>query len=583
MDFKVLFSQLVALFQNLNRNQKIVIVATIVGIIGFIVFLILYNTKPEPKEGYKVLFDKLSPADTALVVEQLKQNGVEYEIVDESTVTVPEEAVYDQRISIASAGILKDNRVGFELFDTQEFGATKFDKNVKYLRALEGELARTIEGLRPIQKASVRLALPKETVFVSKQTDPTASVVVSYEESMRLTRKQVLGIKNLVAAAVPKLIVENIQLIDADGVPLGEGDEFMQSSERAKLQARYKKREEGALEEKIVKVLAPIIGSESRVVAKVTIEYDFAQKDMTEEKFDPENVVRSEQITEEKREGRRPKEIGGVPGAVSNIGPVEGLKDDQILEKYSKNDAATNYEISKKVTNVKGEFATIKRITAAVVVDGKYEQKKDDEGNPIEGFDYVALDELSLDQISNLVKRTVGYNLDRGDEVTVSNFAFTSSESEAEPITAYQSFISQARAYIGPLEPVLKYLLAGIILFIFYKKVIVPFAERMLEIEEGSEELNKPLIDIDEDEEEDLVSKVQAMRRKVEDQLGVNENFNEEALKHDVLLEKIKSIVEEKPEEVANLLTVLLNEEANAIDGLDLKAMTQAAAKGDEK
>lgn len=579
MDFKVLFAQLVSLFEKLNRNQKIVIIATITVVMGFIVFLVLYNSNPDEKNGYKVLFDKLTPKDAGLVIEQLKANKVDYVVTDDTTISVPKEAVYDQRIAVASAGILKDKHVGFELFDVQEFGATSFDKSIKYKRALEGELARTIEGLRTIDSASVKLALPKETLFVSKQTAPTASIAVEYKESMRLTRKQVLGIKNLVAAAVPKLTVENIQLIDADGVPLGEGDEFAQSSERAKLQTRYKNREEKAIEDKIIKVLAPIIGGENRVVAKVTIEFDFAQKNSTEEVYDPENVVRSEQVTEEKREGSRPKEVGGVPGAVSNIGPVEGLKSNKMVEKYSKNDAATNYEISKKVTNVKGEFAIIKRITAAVVVDGQYEAKKDADGNPTDEFTYIALDEASLDQIKNLVKRTVGYSSKRGDEVTVSNFAFTSSESKGVQLTGYQAFIATAKEYVGPIAPILKYVVVGLILFIFYKKVVLPFAERMLEIEESEEELNKPLLDLDEDKEEDLVGKVQAMRRKVEDQLGINENFNEDELKHDVLLEKLRTIVEEKPEEVANLLSVLLTEEAAAIDNFDAKHQE----KGEEK
>ncbi|KIM10340.1 MAG: flagellar M-ring protein FliF [Sulfuricurvum sp. PC08-66] len=570
MDFKALISQLVALFGRLNRNQQIVIVATVVAIVGFIVFMILYNAKPAGKEGYKVLFDRLTPADAAIVVEQLKKDKIDYELLNETTIAVPEAEVYKERIAIASLGIIKDNKVGFELFDKQEFGATSFDQDIKYKRALEGELARTIAGLRPIKEAIVHLALPKETLFVAKQEEPTASVQVTFEESMRLTRQQIVGIKNLVSAAVPKLHPEKVSLIDADGVPLGDGDEFEQSSERAKLQTRYETRQEEALEQKIVKVLAPIIGGDDRVRAQVNIEFDFSQREMTQEKFDPENVVRSEQIIEEKREGSRPKEIGGVPGAVSNIGPVEGLQGNETIEKYSKNEASTNYDVSKTVTQVKSEFATIKRITAAVLVDGKYEPKKDEEGNPTEEFDYIALDQASLDQINNLVKRTIGYNEARLDDVTVSNFAFRAPAGSIPSATGYTAFMQKVEKYVGPLAPALKYLFVAIILFIFYKKIIVPFADRMLEIQESQEELSRPILSIDEDEGEDLVGKVQAMRKKVEEQLGVNENFNEDALKYDVLLEKLKAMVESKPEDVANLLKVLIEEESIAIAELEL-------------
>ncbi|MDH5465191.1 MAG: flagellar basal-body MS-ring/collar protein FliF, partial [Thiovulaceae bacterium] len=382
------------------------------------------------------------------------------------------------------------------------------------------------------------------------------------------------GIKHLIAASVPKMAVENVTVVDADGVPLGEGDEFTESSEHAKAQMIYKKRLENTYETKIVKVLAPFIGSEARVVAKVTIEFDFSQKSTVEEYYDPENVVRSEQITEEKREGFKPKEIGGVPGAVSNIGPVEGINGQQTTEKYSKNQNSTNYEISKKTSNTKGEFATLKRITAAVVVDGKYQNKVDADGNPSSELEYVALDPTQLDAISNLVKQSIGIDPKRGDEITVSNFAFKSTEDLLAAPAGYDSFIAKIEKYVGPISPILKYLFVAILLFLFYKKVIVPFAERMLEIEDEDEDDRKPLLEVDEEEEEDLVSKVQEMRKKVEDQLGINENFNEDALKHDVLLEKMKAIVEEKPEEVGNLLEILISEEKNAIENFDIKAKT---------
>lgn len=571
MDFKALVPQLVHLFQRLNRSQKIVIGVTITTVVGFIVFLILFNAKPSEKSGYKVLFDHLSPADAALVVGQLEKDNIEYELVNESKITVPEDVVYQERIKIAALGLPKDNRVGFELFDSQEFGATSFDQNVKYLRALEGELARTVEALRPISKASVHLALPKETVFVSKQIDPTASIAITYSPNMRLTKQQVQGIKNLVASSVPKMTAANVTVVDADGISLGEGDEFMESSERAKSQILYQKRMEKAYEEKIIKVLAPFIGSEDRVVAKVSMEFDFSQKSIVEEVFDPENVVRSEQILEEKREGFKPKEIGGIPGAVSNIGPVEGLDGKNTTEKYTKNKTSTNYEISKKVSNIKGSFATLKRMTAAVVVDGKYEQETDADGAVKGPYKYIALEQTQLDAISNLVKQSIGIDNARGDEVSVSNFAFNKTKSMMKPQGTYDTFMGAVKHYAGPLSPLFKYIFVAIVLFIFYKKVIVPFAERMLEIQEDEEDLSKPLLDVDEEEDEDLVSKVQAMRRKVEDQLGVNENFNEDALKHEVLLEKIKTIVEDRPEEVGTLLQVLIEEEQTAVENYDLK------------
>ena len=564
MDFKALFSQLVVLFSKLTRNQKIIIGAAVGGIVAFLVFLVVYTSKGTMRDGYQVLFDSLSSADAARVIEQLEKDNIPYRIPRDNVIEVPKEVVYKERIAIASLGIPKESRVGFELFDTQEFGATSFDQNVKFLRALEGELARTIDALSPVERSSVNLAMPKDSLFVSKEILPTASVMVQLKSSRVLTNKQIRGIKNLVASAVSKLTPENVMLINAEGETLGDDDEFAQMSELSSMQQKFKSREERKREEKIINVLAPFIGSKERVVAKVTMEYDFSQRSSTSEMFDPENVVRSEQGTEEKREGAKPKEVGGVPGTVSNIGPVEGLASQQKSETYTKNSTTPNYEVSKTVSTPKGEFATLKRITAAVVVDGKYQPGTDAEGNPTDEMTYVALDESQIDAITSLVKQSIGIDEERGDQVTVRNFQFEVSSIAMQPQEGIAKFTAFGETYIGPFMPVLKYLLVAIILFVAYKKLIAPFAERMLEVTKEEEEMQRPVLMIEEDEEEDLVERVQQMRKKVEDQLGVGEGFNEDELKYEVLIEKVRTAVDERPEEMARLFQTIISEESGA-------------------
>ncbi len=561
MDFKALFSQLVVLYSKLTNNQKLIIAGAVAGIVAFLIFLVVYTSKGSMKDGYEVLFDSLSPADAAKVIEQLEKDNIPYRIPRDNVIEVPKDVVYKERIAIASLGIPKESRVGFELFDNQEFGATSFDQNVKFLRALEGELSRTIDALGPVERSSVNLAIPKETLFVSKEIEPTASVMVQLKDGRVLSTKQVSGIKNLVAAAVAKLTPENVTLINAEGETLGDDDEMVQMGELSTMQQKYKVREERKREEKIVKVLSPFIGGNERVVAKVTMEFDFSQRSSTSETFDPENVVRSEQSLEEKREGAKPKEVGGVPGAVSNIGPVEGLASQQLGETYSKNQTTTNYEISKTVSTTKGEFAKIKRITAAVVVDGKYEPKTDETGNPTEEMVYVALDESQLDAISSLVKQSIGVDEARGDQVTVRNFQFEATSVAMMPKDGVAQVTTVMEQYLGPFAPVFKYLLVFIILFVAYKKVIVPFAERMLEFSREEEELQRPTLNIEDDEEEDLVEKVQEMRKKVESQLGMGGDLSEDALKYDVLIEKVKAAIEERPGDIANMLQALVDEE----------------------
>ena len=205
MDFKALFSQLVILYEKLTQQQRIIIAVAIVGIISFLIFLVVYTSKKDVDDRYQALFDSLSSADAAKVIAQLEKDEIPYRISENNIIKVPKKFVYKQRINIASMGIPKNRGVGFELFDKQEFGATSFDQKIKHLRALEGELSRTIKSLVPIQSASVSLALPKESLFISKKSEPTASIMISLVEGLHLSAKQIRGIKNLVSAAIPNL------------------------------------------------------------------------------------------------------------------------------------------------------------------------------------------------------------------------------------------------------------------------------------------------------------------------------------------------------------------------------------------
>ena len=560
MDFKVLFSQLSVLYAKLTKQQKMIIAAAIVGIVAFLIFLVVYTAKKGESDNYKVLFDSLSSKDAAKVIAQLEKDGISYKVSDNNTIKVPKDVVYKERITIAAQGIPKDNGVGFELFDKQEFGATSFDQNIKHLRALEGELSRTITALSPVERATVSLALPKETLFVEKQAEPTASVMVELVEGRSLTRKQVRGIKNLVAASIPNLKPENVMIVSSDGLTLGDDDELAQMDELSLVQQHYKLKEERKKQQKIVDVIAPFVGGEKKVVAQVSIEFDFSQKNSTSETYDPENVVRSEQTLEEKREGSSPKEVGGVPGTVSNIGPVKGLNATKTTQKYSKTTGTTNYEVGKTVSTTKSQFARIKRITAAVVVDGKYKTKLDKEGNPTDEVEYVPLDKADLEALTALASRSIGIDPKRGDQITLQNLQFERDNSvKANGVDKALSF---TQTYIAPFSELFKYLFVLLLLFILYKKIIVPFADKMLEVSKEDEELEAPSLEIEDDAEEDLVEKAQTMRKKVEDQLGMSANFNEDDLKHEVILEKVKTMAEESPEEVASLLQALLSEEA---------------------
>ncbi|BBK69356.1 flagellar basal-body MS-ring/collar protein FliF [Helicobacter pylori] len=562
MDLKVLLQRIVDFFIKLNKKQKIALIAAGVLITALLVFLLLYPFKEKDyaQGGYGVLFERLDSSDNALILQHLQQNQIPYKILKDDTILIPKDKVYEERITLASQGIPKTSKVGFEIFDTKDFGATDFDQNIKLIRAIEGELSRTIESLNPILKANVHIAIPKDSVFVAKEVPPSASVMLKLKPDMKLSPTQILGIKNLIAAAVPKLTTENVKIVNENGESIGEGDILENSKELALEQLRYKQNFENILENKIVNILAPIVGGKNKVVARVNAEFDFSQKKSTKETFDPNNVVRSEQNLEEKKEGAPKKQVGGVPGVVSNIGPVQGLKDNKEPEKYEKSQNTTNYEVGKTISEIKGEFGTLVRLNAAVVVDGKYKIALKDGANTLE---YEPLSDESLQKINALVKQAIGYNQNRGDDVAVSNFEFNPMAPMLDNATLSEKIMHKTQKVLGSFTPLIKYILVFIVLFIFYKKVIVPFSERMLEVVPDEDKEVKSMFE-EMDEEEDELNKLGDLRKKVEDQLGLNATFSEEEVRYEIVLEKIRGTLKERPDEIAMLFKLLIKDEISS-------------------
>ena len=536
----------------------------IVAIVAFLAFFIVFSIRDRNENAnYAVLFDGLTPSDNALILQHLQSNNIPYKIQREDTILVPKDVVYEQRIALSSNGIPKNSKVGFEIFDEQSFGMTEFEQRVKLTRAIEGELGRTIESLKPIVKASVHIAIPEDSVFVSKEVLPTASATLEILPNMYLTPNQIEGIKNLIASAIPKLTKENVYIVNQNGEPLGSNNESMATNEMINLQLKYKNNFERILEDKISNVLTPIIGGKDRVVAKVNAEFDFSQTKSMKETFDPNNVVRGEQTHEERKEGVSEPEIGGVPGAVSNVGPVQGLDALNNKQIHTINTTTTNYEVGKTISEIKGEFGTLKRLSAAVVVDGTYQLVND---NGVEKMQYTALNEATMSQIDALVKQTIGFSQDRGDVVSVSNFELNAKSGSFTPKTTLEKIMSM----LQPVIPLLKYILVAIIIFIFYKKIIAPFAERMIETEEKSDEDVESLLTLDDNEEE--ANRENELRKRIENQLGLGD-FREDELKYEVLLEKIKKAIAEKPQEIANLFQTLIRDEL----GLDDTAAKKGA------
>lgn len=567
MDLKLIFEQISKVLKKINKKQRIIILTTFVVIIAFLTYLILFRVETKNEyENYDVLFSNLNPEDSAAILQRLQQDKIPYKIPQDNIILVPKDKVYEQRISLGSLGLPKTSKnVGFDILLENNVGETPFTQDMKYLVAKQNELSRTIESLKPIEKAIVNISMPKESLFVQGGHPPSASVKITVQDNMFLSIEQVVGIKHLVAAAVERLTPQNVKIINQDGELLGEDDEAAQQSalgKQAAFQRKYQQNAENAMEAKIVKFLKPSVGD--GVEAQVTMDFDFSVRKSVAEVFGQNPVVRGTREYEKERKGFRPPQIGGVPGVVSNIGPVQGLKDDEMMEWEKESEVVINNEIDKTVSDIKEHFGVLKRVSASVMIDGTYKEVAGEDGEP--RLEYTPRSQEEMDKFLEGVKKAIGYNEARGDQVEVINMQFRNSLLDYRPKDSWELFSDKVERYLGPFMPLLKYVIVAVIIFIFYKKIVAPFAERMLEVQEEEDDDIESLMQIDDGEDD--VNKFSELRKRVEDQLGLSSGFDEDSIKYEVLLEKMRNVIAERPQEIGALFQTLIKDELDITEGI---------------
>ncbi|BAM11627.1 flagellar MS-ring protein FliF [Helicobacter cinaedi PAGU611] len=567
MDLKLIFEQISKVLNKLNKKQRIIILTTFVVIIAFLTYLVLFRVETKNEyENYDVLFSNLNPEDSAAILQRLQQDKIPYKIPQDNIILVPKDKVYEQRISLGSLGLPKTSKnVGFDILLENNVGETPLTQDMKYLVAKQNELARTIESLKPIEKAIVNISMPKESLFVQGGHPPSASVKITVQDNMFLSIEQVVGIKHLVAAAVERLTPQNVKIINQDGELLGEDDEATQQSalgKQAAFQRKYQQNAENAMEAKIVKFLKPSVGD--GVEAQVTMDFDFSVRKSVAEVFGQNPVVRGTREYEKERKGFRPPQIGGVPGVVSNIGPVQGLKDDEMMEWEKESEVVINNEIDKTVSDIKEHFGVLKRVSASVMIDGTYKEAVGEDGEP--RLEYIPRSQEEMDKFLEGVKKAIGYNEARGDQVEVINMQFRNSLLDYRPKDSWELFSDKVERYLGPFMPLLKYVIVAVIIFIFYKKIVAPFAERMLEVQEEEDDDIESLMQIDDGEDD--VNKFSELRKRVEDQLGLSSGFDEDSIKYEVLLEKMRNVIAERPQEIGALFQTLIKDELDITEGI---------------
>lgn len=410
--------------RQLGPTRMAIMGGILVGLILFFVFVSMRVSAPE----MQLLYGDLSSGDAGAMGAQLSQNDIAYELAGDNTeIRVAAADVARARMILAQEGLPNGGSLGYEIFDeTSSFGTTTFVQNINQVRALEGELARTIGSLESVRSARVHLVLPQRDVFSREARESQASVFLTMRSGGDVEKEQIEAIRSLVASAVPGLKTSNVSIIDSNGSLLargGDDDENLMSAKADEKQRNYEKR----LVRKIEDQVSQIVGY-GNVRATVTAEINYDRISTNEELYDPEGqVVRSTQTTEESNSER--ESFANQDVTVGNNLPGVGgdlLLDEQPTSEGNRLEEVTNYEISKTIRSVVREVGEVTRLSVAVLVDGSYE-KVDGEWN------YIPRTEEEIQQITSLVRTAVGFDDTRGDSLEVINMKFAIGDTEDEP------------------------------------------------------------------------------------------------------------------------------------------------------
>ena len=439
--------QFLNLLNSLPLSKKISIVFVIILVVtGFALMFFWTN-----QENYQMLFSNLSQRDASAIASKLKERNTPYRVEANGTmIMVPEEKVYELRLSLAGDGLPNGGNVGFEIFDHTDFTTTKFVQELNYRRALQGELARTINRFKEVNDSRVFIAIPEESLFIEDSKPASASIQLDLRSN--LPPAKLTAIVHLVAGAIEGLEPEHVTVVDTKGRLIfkgGIGDES--SSELSNTQLDYKTNVENEIKTNVQSMLEGIVGP-GKAIVRVTAEIDFDKITLSEEEYDPSaTAVRSSRNIEEVMQVGEKESKAAQTLIDKRRGVVPSPN--QTQNKKTKKDVATNYEINKITRTILKSAGNIKRLSVAVVIDGNYELEKLEDGTTKRK--YIPRSEQEVKTFEEIVKKAMGYNEDREDQILVSSIAFagsapidTNSEVEASKFDQIVTIIKDYRKTI---------------------------------------------------------------------------------------------------------------------------------------
>ncbi len=455
--------------KQLGPARLAVMAAILVGLVMFFIFVSLRVSTPQ----MKLLYNELSSVDSGAIAAKLEENTIRYDVsADGSRIMVPEDQVGRARLLLAEAGLPNGGSMGYEIFDEQSgFGTTNFVQNINQVRALEGELARTISALSEVRSARVHIVLPQRELFSRDNRESSASVYLGVRPGANLEREQIRAVQSLVSSAVPDLKAANVTIIDSNGNLLARGGTEQDDASAGAAKADEMRRNfESRLTQKIEDQVSRVVGF-GKVRAIVTAEMNFNRISTNEELFDPEGqVVRSSQVTEESSTEREP--LSDDVSVQNNLPAVGGdlLNDTSPTEESNRIEEVTNFEISRTVRNIISEVGEVDRLSIAVLIDGTYTTTEEGDRT------YQERPADELEQIEELVRSAAGYDANRGDVITVKNLQFAEIDTNEEFVDDSMLFGFDKSDLISAAEV----LLVGIMIILVVLLVLQPMVSRLL-------------------------------------------------------------------------------------------------------
>ena len=504
---------------------------------------------------YATLYADLNKEDAKQLGVLLEEKKIPYQTSEDGkTIKIPEEMVNRFRMQIATMGVNFSGTVGYEVFDKQAFGTSNFVQRVNRQRALEGEITKSIRYIQGVKRARVHLTIPESSPFVSDKRPPSASVIVELDNGVSLTPAEIKGIGSLVSSSVEGMRSEHVVILDGRGKKLSEnvGDAMTQeTANKMALESKMGREYEKQIEE----ILGRVVG-DGKVVAKVAVNLDFTESDSTETKYDGENsAVLSEVQNTQRINGSRPSPQG-IPGARSNLpgeDPQPGIPETK--NNVDKDMKTRNYNVPTKVTNSKTPTAGVKKISAAVMidghritsVDGKGKVVLDDQGRAVMKVEKWS--EADLANFSAIVASTLGLNEKRGDSLVIKNMEFAQ-----EDLMASEAMMRE-KENRELIRNVVKYLSIGLVISLFFFIVVRPFIQWVTDntVESVEDFLPRTLEELE---------KVQANQKLpgLEEALPqIEERLNPEKIEGNMLREKIVSLVEANPSKAAQIIHEMIH------------------------